>query len=140
MEGRIELYSFGSLLVDVLGQAILILLFSWLAGLLLRVPEAFIRKLKGYDGSHPLFRGHHTRRVLTTMLGFALTVQFAVSEYEWTLGQDPSSPLPSEEAWVTVLLSAPPATTLVAGALVLGITIFANPPPLEDEDGNGEQV
>jgi len=78
--------------------------------------------------------------VLTTVLGFAITVRVAFSEYEWTLSQELSSPLPSEEVWVTVLLSAPPATTLVAGALVLGITIFANPPPLEDEDGNGEQV
>ena len=127
MEGKIELYSFGSLLVDVLGQAILILLFSWLAGLLL--PKRLF------------YRGrHHTRRVLTTVLGFAITVRVAFSEYEWTLSQELSSPLPSEEAWVTVLLSAPPATTLVAGALVLGITIFANPPPLEDEDGNGAQV
>ena len=138
MEGKIELYSFGSLLAAVLGLALSILLLSWLAGLLLRVPEAFIRRLKGYDGSHPLYRGHHTRRVLTTVLGLAMTVNLEISEYEWTLSQEPSSPLPSEEAWVTVLLSDYMAIALVAGALVLGIRIFRNPPPVEDEEESGE--
>ena len=138
MEGKIELYSFGSLLAAVLGLALSILLLSWLAGLLLRVPEAFIRRLKGYDGSHPLYRGHHTRRVLTTVLGLAMTVNLAISEYGWTLSQEPSSPLPSEEAWVTVLLSDYMAIALVAGALVLGIRIFRNPPPVEDEEESGE--
>jgi hypothetical protein len=68
------------------------------------------------------FRGHHTQRVITTMLGWGLS---GIVMFQYPLPDNPST----AEAMVIGLV--------VSGPLALGIGIFGNPPPLEDEEENG---
>jgi len=62
------------------------------------------------------YRRHHTRVVITTMLGWCLSVLFT--------SQGPNG------------LDGYLLAEMISGPLALGMRIFANPPPVEDEDGN----
>jgi hypothetical protein len=67
------------------------------------------------------FRGHHTQVVITTVLG-------------WFLSALVTSIDPRGVSSATYLIAC------ISGPLALGIRIFGHPPPVEDADGNGEQV
>ena len=93
----------GFLFGQIIANTLLVVFFGWLFGFIFRGP----------------YRGHHTRVVITTVLGWCLSV--------FVTSIDPRG-----------VSSATYLIEFISGPLALGIRIFGNPPPVEDEDGNGD--
>ena len=67
------------------------------------------------------FRGHYTQVVITTVLAWLFIFISLANDIP-----DPD------------VIAASTSSVVIGGLLALGIRIFANPPPVEDEDGNGD--
>jgi len=92
----------GYLIGQVITSALIVAFLSWILGVWI------------FKGP---YRRHHTRAVITTVLGW-LSFWYLMS-----IGPRP------EDYFLGAVISGP---------LVLGIKIFSNPPPLEDEEESEE--